>query len=181
VADRDRVVKGYAEAVLAVAEAEGNLDSVEDELYRFARTVERQTDLRDALTDPALPADRKKAVIQDLLGTRANPQTVGLLGFLVEQGLARDLTRVVDALAELAAERRQRSLAEVRTAVPLDAERRRRLTEALSTATGRTLELKVLVDDSVIGGVMARVGDQVFDGTVRRKLELARQQLGQAG
>ena len=115
-AERDRLVRGYAEAVLAVAEAEGTLDSVEDELYRFARTVERQTDLRDALTDPGLPADRKKAVIQDLLGARANPQTVGLLGFLVEQGLARDLTRVVDTLAELAAERRQRSLAEVRTA-----------------------------------------------------------------
>ena len=180
-AERDRLVRGYAEAVLAVAEAEGTLDSVEDELYRFARTVERQTDLRDALTDPGLPADRKKAVVQDLLGTRANPQTVGLLGFLVEQGLARDLTRVVDTLAELAAERRQRSLAEVRTAVPLDADRRAQLTEALSRATGRTLELKVLVDDSVIGGVMARVGDQVFDGTIRRKLELARQQLGQAG
>jgi F-type H+-transporting ATPase subunit delta len=181
VADRHRVIRGYAEAVLAVAEAEGQLDAVEDELYRFARTLERQTDLRDALTDPALPAERKKALVTDLLGTRANPLTVSLLGFLVEQGLARDLPRVVDTLAELAAERRQRSLAEVRTAVPLDAERRTRLTEALSKATGRKLELKVLVDDSVIGGVMARVGDQVFDGTVRRKLELARQQLGQAG
>ena len=180
-ADRDRVIRGYAEAVLAVAEAEGSLDTVEDELYRFARTVEAQTDLRDALTDPSLPAERKKATVTDLIGARANPLTVNLLGFLVEQGLARDLPRVVDALAELAAERRERALAEVRTAVPLDAERRARLAEALSAATGKQLELKILVDDSVIGGVMARVGDQVFDGTVRRKLELARQQLSQVG
>jgi len=181
VADRDRVIRGYAEAVLAVAEAEGSLDTVEDELYRFARTVEAQTELRDALTDPSLPAERKKATVTDLIGARANPLTVSLLGFLVEQGLARDLPRVVDALAELAAKRRERALAEVRTAVPLDAERRTRLAEALSAATGKQLELKILVDDSVIGGVMARVGDQVFDGTVRRKLELARQQLSRVG
>jgi F-type H+-transporting ATPase subunit delta len=181
VADRDRVIRGYAEAVLVVAEAEGSLDTVEDELYRFARTVEAQTELRDALTDPSLPAERKKATVTDLIGARANPLTVSLLGFLVEQGLARDLPRVVDALAELAAKRRERALAEVRTAVPLDAERRTRLAEALSAATGKQLELKILVDDSVIGGVMARVGDQVFDGTVRRKLELARQQLSRVG
>jgi F-type H+-transporting ATPase subunit delta len=164
-----------------MAEAEGSLDAVEDELYRFARTVEHQPELREALTDPALPPERKKAVVHDLLGTRANPQTVNLLGFLVEQGLARDLSRIVDTLARLAAERRQRSVAEIHTAVPLDAGRRARLAEALTRATGRTVELKVLVDSSVIGGVMARVGDQVFDGTVKRKLELARQQLGQAG
>lgn len=180
-ANRERVVRGYAEAVLAMADAEGNLDTVEDELYRFARTVERQPDLRDALTDPALPTARKETILQELLGTRANPQTINLLGFLVGQGLARDLSRIIDALAQLAAERRQRSLAEVRTAVTLDADRRARLTEALSRATGRKVELKVLVDDSVIGGVIARVGDQVFDGTVRRKLELARQQLSQTG
>jgi F-type H+-transporting ATPase subunit delta len=176
----DRRVQGYAQALFAVAEAEGNLATVEDELYRFARAVDAQPELREALTDVKLPADRKKAMLQELLGDRANPQTVSLLGFLVEQGRAKDLSKIIEALAQLAAAERQKAVAEVRTAVPLDTKHRKALADALAAATGKDVELKVLVDPSVIGGVMARVGDQVFDGTIRRKLELARHQLAQA-
>jgi F-type H+-transporting ATPase subunit delta len=175
--DRGRLIEGYARALFAVAEAEGVLEQVEDELYRFGKAVEANPDLRDVLTDPALPADRKRAVLEELLGDKANPHTVNLLAFLVEQGRGRDLSRIVTALAELAAERRRRAVAEVRTAFPLDGGQRQRLAAALSKATGKDVELKVLVDPNVIGGVVARVGDQVFDGSVRRKLELAREQL----
>ena len=177
----DRLIRGYAQALFAIAEAEGDLDAIEDELYRFSIAVQRAPRLREALTDPQLPVDRKKAVIDELLGGRANPHTVNLLGFLVEQGRAKDLDRIAQALAATAAERRRHALAEVRSAVPLDQKRRSRLTKALSRATGKELELKILVDPSVIGGVTARVGDQVFDGTIRRKFELARSQLGAGG
>jgi len=177
VATRNQVIQGYAQALFAVAEAEGQLDQVEDELFRFGKIVESRSDLREALTDPRLPADRKKAVIEDLLGKKVSPRTVGLLGFLIDQGRARDLPKIIDAVAEVAAERRRKQLAEVRTALPLDASHRDRLAKALSKATGRDIDLKVIVDDSVIGGVVATVGDQVFDGTIRRKLELAREQL----
>ena len=178
--DRDRLVKGYAQALFVVAEAEGALEQVEDELYRFGKALESAPDLRDALTDPALPPDRKRAVLDELLEGRANPHTLNLLAFLVEQGRARDLQRIVTALAEVAAERRRKAVAEVRAAVPLDDDQRSRLAEALSKATGKDIELKVLVDPNVIGGVVARVGDQVFDGSVRRKLEIAREQLTRA-
>jgi F-type H+-transporting ATPase subunit delta len=173
----DRLIQGYAQALFAVAEAEGSLNDVEDELYRFANTVEGEPQLREALTDPQLPVERKKAVLEEILRDKANPHTTNLLGFLIEQGRAKDLSRIIGALADLAAERRRRAVADVRSAIPLDAEHRARLTEALSQATGRDVELKVLVDPSVIGGLVARVGDYVFDGTIRRKLELAREQL----
>ncbi|HYU15703.1 MAG TPA: ATP synthase F1 subunit delta, partial [Candidatus Acidoferrum sp.] len=88
------------------------------------------------------------------------------------------LARIIEELARVAAARRNRAVAEVRTAVPLSDEQRERLSAALSKATGKTVELKVLVDPAVIGGVLARVGDQVIDGTVRRRLELARERLG---
>jgi F-type H+-transporting ATPase subunit delta len=179
VAERESLIRGYAQALFVVAEAEGELEQVEDELYRFGQAVEKQPKLREALTDPALPGERKKAVIEDLLGAKSSPHTTGLLGFLVEQGRAKDLPRILQAMAEFAAERRRKAVAEVRTAVPLDAKRRDLLVKALSKATGKDIELKVLVDPSVIGGVVARVGDQVFDGSVRRKFELARQQLAQ--
>jgi F-type H+-transporting ATPase subunit delta len=178
VARTDALAKGYARAMLAIAEAEGTLADVEDELYAFGKAVETDPALREALTDPALPADRKKAVIEELLGSRASATTVRLLDFLIEQGRARDIPKIAEAVAAVAAERRHQALAEVRTAVPLDDERRARLAEALSHATGKEIELKVMVDPSVIGGVMARVGDEVFDGTLRRKLDLAREQLG---
>jgi F-type H+-transporting ATPase subunit delta len=180
VADREQLVLGYAEAIDAVAGAEGVADLVEDELYRFGKVVEQQPELREALSDPALPEDRRKAILTQLLGERAHPTTVRLLGFLIEQGRIKDLTKIVTALAERAAARRRKAVAEVRTAVPLDEGQRTRLAEALSAATGKDVELKVLIDPSVIGGVVARVGDEVIDGTVRRKLELARQQMARA-
>lgn len=179
-ADTDRLVDGYARAIFAVAEAEGTLEQVEDELYRFGKMLERETRLREALTDPQLPAENKDGIIEELVGSRATRHTVGLLRFIVEQGRAKDLPKIVDALARYAAERQRRAVAEVRSAIPLDAEQRLRLAQALSRATGKDVELKVLVDESLIGGVEARVGDQVFDGSIRRRLELAREQLSRA-
>src|SRR5207249_5987975 len=114
---------GYAQALFAVAEAEGELEQVEDELYRFGKTALDDSALRQALTDPALPADRKKAVIQDLLGGKASKHTVTLVGFIVDQGRAKDLPRIIEAMAELAAERRRRAVAEAVTAAPLGAKR----------------------------------------------------------
>lgn len=172
-------IRGYAQAMFSVAEAEDVLDEVEDELFRFARTLEQQHELRDALTDPGLPAERKRALLAEVLGERTDPVTVNLLGFVIEQGRARELGAIVDELVAVAAERRQSAVAEVRTAVPLDAGHRDRLAEALERATGRKVELKVVVDPTVVGGVVARVGDQVIDGSVRRRLELARERLSE--
>jgi F-type H+-transporting ATPase subunit delta len=177
-AKREDLIRGYAQALFSIAEAEGVLNDVGDELFRFARSLEKQTRLRSALTDIALPAERKRKVLSDVLGKKASPLTVNLLGFVVEQGRARDLAAIVDELVRLAAERRKRAVAEVRTAVPLSGQQRKRLAEALARATGKQIELKVIVDpESVIGGVVARVGDQVFDGSVRRRLELARERM----
>jgi F-type H+-transporting ATPase subunit delta len=176
---RKEQIRGYAQAMFSVAEAEDALDEVEDELFRFARALEREHGFRDALTDPALPADRKRALLTEVLGERVNPVTVNLLGFIVEQGRARDLGAIVDELVALAAERRQSAVAEVRTAIPLDGAHRDRLAEALERATGRKIELKVVVDPTVVGGVVARIGDQVIDGSVRRRLELARERLSE--
>lgn len=176
---RREQIRGYARAMFSVAEAEDALDEVEDELFRFARALESEHELRDALTDPRLPAERKRAVLAEVLGERSNPVTLNLLGFVIDQGRARDLGAIVDELVTLAAEQRQSAVAEVRTAVPLDAGHRDRLAEALERATGRKVELKVVVDPTVVGGVVAKVGDQVIDGSVRRRLELARERLSE--
>jgi F-type H+-transporting ATPase subunit delta len=172
------LIGGYAQALFAVAQAEDVLPKVEDELYAFGKALEQHTDLRESLTDAVLPVENKKAIVEDLLGERAHPITLGLLAFVIDLGRARHIPKIVEELARMASVERNHALAEVRTAVDLTDEQRRRLAEALSRATGRTVDLKVVVDPSVIGGVVARVGDEVFDGSIASRLEDAKQALG---
>jgi F-type H+-transporting ATPase subunit delta len=174
----EALIGGYAQALFAVASAEGVLPRVEDELYAFGKALEQHTELRESLTDAALPSENKKAVLRDLLGERANPLTVSLLGFVIDAGRAREIPKIVDELARMASIERDHALAEVRSAVDLTAAQRDRLAEALSRATGRTVDVKVVVDPTVIGGVVARVGDEVFDGSIASRLEDAKQALG---
>ena len=117
-------------------------------------------------------------MLRELLGAKATQHTVNLIGFVVEQGRARELTQIIDSLVQLAAAERDRAVAEVRSAVPLDDGQRERLERALREATGKEITLKVIVDPAVVGGLVARVGDMVFDASVRRRLELAKERLG---
>jgi F-type H+-transporting ATPase subunit delta len=174
----DDLVRGYARALFEAARSEGVLDKVGDELYAFSRAIDQNPALREALTDAALPAERRKAVVGDLLGERAHPLTGALVGFVIDAGRARDLGKIIDELARVSAHEQERELAEVRTAVALTDAQRDRLATALSRATGRTVEVKVVVDETVVGGVIARVGDLVFDGSVASRLEGAKQVLG---
>jgi F-type H+-transporting ATPase subunit delta len=171
-------VRGYATALVAVADAEGVLDRVADELFAFTKVVERDAKLRDAITDKALPLDNRRSLIRDILGGRAHDVTVTLLSFIVEAGRAHDLGKIADGVAALAAEQHEQAVAEVRSAVPLSDAQRKRLEAALSVATGRKIEAKVVVDPTLVGGVVARVGDLVFDGSIAGRLEDAKQALG---
>jgi F-type H+-transporting ATPase subunit delta len=170
-------VTAYATALFAVADAEGSLGKVEDELFTFAKATEQNPKLREALTDQGLPLDNREAVVRDILGGRANQVTINLLLFVIGSGHARDLSKIVDAFVEIAARSRQHAVAEIRSAVPLTDKQRERLEQALSAATGRTVEAKVVVDPTVIGGVIARVDDLVFDGSVAGRLEDAQRAL----
>ena len=173
----DDLVARYATAIVEVAKAEEALDTVEDELFRFARVLESSDDLRQTLSDPALPPERRQGIVEDLLGNRALPLTVSLISFVVAAGRARQLPAIIDLVVRRAAEARRQVVAEVRSAVPLDDEQRRRLAHALSSNLGKEVEVKVVVDPSVLGGLSARVGDTVIDGTVRHRLELLRESL----
>jgi len=175
---KDDYVAGYATAVVAVAEAEGALGRVEDELYAFAKAAEQEPRLREALTDQTLPLENRTALVRDVLGDRAHPLTITLVSFLVESGRARDLGKIAEAAVAIAAERREHVVAEVRSAVALTDAQRERLERALSRATGRQVEAKIVVDPTVVGGVIARVDDLVFDGSVASRLEDAKHALG---
>jgi F-type H+-transporting ATPase subunit delta len=175
---RDSASTGYAKAIFEIARSEGALERVADELFRIARTLESEHQLRQTLTDIALPAEGKEKLIDDLLKEKASPHTLNVLKFVVGAGKARDLVDIADELARLAEEESNREIAEVRTAVELDDATKQRLQKALAAATGKNVSMKVIVDPKVLGGVFARVGDVVIDGTVRHKLESLREHLG---
>ena len=170
-------VEAYANALLEVSRAEGHLADIQDELFRFARTFEGSDELRSALTDPALPRERRIAVVEDLLGGKALQASAALATFIVAAGRAGELPAIVDRFVELAAAEQRRAVAEVRSAIELTPEQSDRLREALNRATGKDVEVKVVVDPSVLGGIVARVGDLVIDGSVRHRLEQLREQI----
>jgi F-type H+-transporting ATPase subunit delta len=167
----------YAEALLTIARAEGHTEEVEDELFRFARILEGNDDLRMALGDPQLPPERRQAVIEELLEGKALQTTKAMVSFVVAMGRTSELPKVVDRFVALAAQERKREVAEVRTAVPLDDAHVKRLSDALSKATGKQIEVKLVIDPDVLGGVVARIGDTVIDGSVRSEIEQLKEQM----
>lgn len=173
----DPRVDGFAAGLYEIAKAEGKLETVKAELLAIARTLESSQELRDALSDPALPADRKQGIIDDLLGSRASSLTVGMVGFIAASGHVTSLPRIADSLAEVAAAASKRDVAEIRTAIDLDAETVARIVAGLEKATGKSLEAKVVIDPDVLGGIVARVGDTVIDGSVQHRLAGLRQAL----
>ena len=164
----------YAGALFEVARAEGSLERVEEELFRIARTIEGSDELRGKLTDESIPVELRQGIVEDLLGGRASNVTTSLVSFVVGAGRSRDLPNIIDRLVQRAAEERHEAVAEVRSAIPLNEDQRTRLEAALAKATGKQVSVKVIVDSSVLGGLITRIGDTVIDGSVRHRLEQLR-------
>jgi F-type H+-transporting ATPase subunit delta len=164
-------------AVFLVAEADGELDAVESELFRFARTVSREPELRAVLTDRALDVERKSALLDGLLDGKVKAGTKRIVQALVLSPRGRTLEDGLEDYAGLAADVRARTLATVTTAIALDDAQRERLAASLSAQLGRTVQLQVEVDPTVVGGVLVRVGDEVIDGSTRHRLAEARRRL----
>jgi F-type H+-transporting ATPase subunit delta len=170
-------VDAYARAILELARAEDRVRPVEADLFRFVRALEGSEPLRAALSDPQLPVERRLAVVDELTDGKALRLSAAAIGLVIAAGRVNDLGAIADRFIELAAAERSREVAEVRSAVELDEAQLARLTEALGRATGKAVEVKVVVDPSVLGGLVARIGDTVIDGTVRHRLDQMKAQL----
>ncbi|MFD3805068.1 F0F1 ATP synthase subunit delta [Streptomyces sp. NPDC058619] len=160
-------------ADLTAAQQGGVLDDVEDEVFRFGRIVASSTELRAALTDRAATASAKSQLLRSLLGGKANPVTERLVTRLVTQPRGRSLEAGLESLSTLAAERRNRMVATVTTAVPLSDVQKQRLGAVLAKLYGRQMHLNLEVDPEVLGGIVVRVGDEVIDGTIADRLSEA--------
>jgi F-type H+-transporting ATPase subunit delta len=170
-------IDAWAQALLDIAQSEDNLSEVEDELFRFSRIVEGNDDLRMALSNPGQPAERRAAIVDELLEHRSLQMTRAIAAFVVGAGRGHDLPAIVTRFVELAAQSREHEVAEVRSAVPLDDAQVQRLAQALSRATNKNIEVRVVVEPDLMGGIVATIGDTVIDGTVRHRLDQLKETL----
>jgi F-type H+-transporting ATPase subunit delta len=164
-------------AIVEVAARAGQLDDVEDELFRFGRVVNAEPDLRFALSSPFIPAERKRRLLDALLAGKVTAPTLRLVTQAAVQGRGRSLDASLEEYAQLAAERQGRLVAEVHVALALTVEQRRRLVEALAAAYGRDVHLNVVVDPKVIGGMSVQIADEMIDGSMAGRLADLRRKL----
>lgn len=166
------------EALLASAERDGRLDAVEDELFRLGRIVAAQPDLERLLGDPSADAEGKQQVLDRLLADKAEPTTRKLAAQLVAHPVGRGIAAGLERLAELAAQRRERSVATVRSPIALSDQQQRRLADALTRIYRRDITLHLEVDPALVGGLVIQVGDEVIDGSVAGRLDELSRRLG---
>jgi F-type H+-transporting ATPase subunit delta len=176
--DMSEALEEAGESLLFMAaEKDGRLDQVEEELFRFGRSLDASPQLQMALTDPATSPEVKTGIIEDLVVGKSDPITSELLVYLAGHLRGRRMGTAVKQASALAAIRRNRIVAEVRSATPLDDSQKERLSSALSGIRGRDVLVNVTVDPAVIGGIEVRIGDELIDGTLSNRIEQARRRL----
>lgn len=169
----DALEREAVRAQLRAADADGTLDDTEDGLFRFARIVASDRDLRAALSDRVVPIEVRQQLVSDLLSERATPATLTLARRAVA-ARERSFDHTVESYVDLAAAQKDRVVATVRVARAMTDDQRRRLRAALSRQAGRDVVLQEVVDPDVVGGVRVELGDEVLEGTVAAKLDEAR-------
>lgn len=164
------------ESYVLEAEFEGVLDDLEDDLFRFSRTIAGQPDLRAALGGTA--GERpKRELINSLLRDKVSAPALTLITQVLLHPRGRSPQAALDTAASVAAQRREQLVAVVRTARPLTDDQRTRLRTVLGASYGRNIHLNVVIDASVVGGVSVQIGDELIDGTAASRLAGVRRRL----
>ena len=171
----------YAKALFGLAQDEHRHREVRAELENLGSLFEGSRELRDALLTPLHPAEERKAALRAIASNTgdasASPLVQNFLSYLIDQRRLINFDSIVSAYGEFADEAEGLLTAEVVAASPLDDRRKDRLRRALSERTGQEVRLEIKVDPSLIGGAIAKVGDLVFDGSLRTQLGQLRNNL----
>ena len=174
-ARRDTAARRYAEAALEIGRADGTLDGWERDLRQLSAALADEQ-LRALAEHPAVPFAEKERVLRRVAGD-VSPEALNLVLLMVRRGRPRAIPRMVEHFASLLRRERGVSLAEVRTAMPLDEQQRTAVLDRLHELTGDEIEINEVVDEGLIGGITVRIGDRLYDASVRSRLERLRARL----
>jgi F-type H+-transporting ATPase subunit delta len=172
------IAKRYAHALLDVALAEADPVAVEQQLSAVAVVFTGHASLWKVMTDPSVPAPKKRAVVDGLLPQlEVSPVVAKTLQMLAGRDHMSLLPEVAAAYRARLMQHQHVVQANVTTAVPLPADRVKRLEQELAGVTGRTVVMTAATDPSIVGGVVTQIGSTVYDGSIKRQLEKIRERL----
>ena len=174
-ARRDTAARRYAEAALEIGRADRTLDRWERDLQQLSAALADEQ-LRMLAEHPAVPYAEKERVIRRVAGD-VSPEALNLVLLMIRRGRPRAIPRMVEHFASLLRRERGVQLAEVRTALPLDEQQRIAVMDRLHELTGDEIEINEVVDEGLIGGITVRIGDRLYDASVRSRLERLRARL----
>lgn len=173
----ETIGKRYAQALFAVAEKGGNIDEIENELLAVAEAF-RDEDIEKFFLNPSLETSKKKAIVEALSGSVSH-EVGNLLKVMIDNHREGDLQDIAKSFTEIANEARGIVDATVTTAAPLQEEEKRQLAEQFGNVLNKTLRIDEKVDSALIGGVLVRIGNRVYDGSIAGKLTRFKQRLMQ--
>ena len=168
----------YAQAVFELALENRELEKWFDDLTLLSDSVSNQEFL-DFLSQPRVTSEEKIRVVRDALGDSVGPLALNLMCLLATKNIAHILPGITDQYQELLDAQQGIERAEAVTAIPLDDDEQRRITEMLSAMSGRDVRLTTRVDAEILGGMIIRIGDRVMDGSTRSRLRAMRRELAE--
>lgn len=175
-ARRETAARRYAEAAFQIGRADGTLDAWERDL-EAVRELLAHPELRRMIEHPVVPFTAKEELLHQVAGSTVGSDALSLVLLMVRRGRPRAIEPMIAHFGELLRGERGIVLAEVRTALKLEPEQREVVSERLAELTGDKVEMNEVVDESLIGGIAVRIGDRLYDASVRNRLERLRARL----
>src|SRR5690349_11574513 len=170
------IARRYAGAMFELARKQNTLDRTLEDLVGIAKIFAHRK-LAYLLREPKVPAKRKETALREALTSSVLPTSLNLALLLVQRELVDLMSAIATEYEQYLLDYRNQAVAEVTTATPLDEAQSVQVKQALERATGKTILMQTRTDPSILGGIVARVGDEVIDGSVRYRLSALQQQL----
>ena len=170
------IARRYAEAMFQIAIKQDTVDQTLEDVKNITQVFANRK-LAYLLREPKVPAQRKERALREALTTRVLPTSLNLALLAVQRELVDVMPNIAKELEALVLNYRNEAIAEVTTAAPMDQEQSKLVKGALGRSTGKTIIMSTRVDPSILGGVLARVGDQLIDGSVRYRLQALQREL----
>ncbi|MDD4775050.1 MAG: F0F1 ATP synthase subunit delta [Syntrophomonas sp.] len=171
------VARRYAEAFFSIAREAGKIDEYQNELGKIVQTIEEIPDLKEYFAHPLLPAKDKKEIAKQVFSSAVSPLTLNFLLLVLDKKRQNYLELINNQYVEMADESRNIKKAELISAMPISDQDVKTLADNLTRSTGKTIQLDVSIDPSIIGGVKIRMGDKIIDASIAKKLEMLKKNL----
>ncbi len=175
----DPLISGYSRALLELVQAEGVSTRVEEEMFRLRELLRANPSLLEFLKDPNVQREGKRQALVELFQGRVHPLVLNFLLTISDADRTNRLSQILEDFVMQAAAARQKVSSEVITAIPLEEATLSRLAAELTRVTGKNVQLFQKVDRSILGGVIVKIGEQIIDGSLRRKLNQIKENLAQ--